>query len=266
MNPQNYPMSLIRTQGTDRPAQVRVENCFMRGASVSMIEYTGGVAEVAVVRSVLVGGQGPLIVSTTSRARRASGAPRPARGVVVGRGPGFLELTSQSAGSRLTPVEYRPRAPRLELKPGSRSEEPTSLIFFHDDVGSEAKDLVNWQGEQNVFRGMERLGVRWSNRGIRSEVVHTGRRASSTWPGTDARRAQELPGALAAHSFHRRWLPEQMKTLAPQSLATLVGVTPPWAFHLAEKTIEEFKRPEIPGYVSPIPNEAPARAGVHSRA
>ena len=114
---------------------------------MSMVEFTGGVAEVAVVRSVLVGGQGPLIISTTT----ATGGERKLhvqRSVLASRGP-FLELTSP-VGSRPTPVTVRALASTFAR---FRTEEPASLIFFHDDVGGEAKDFVNWQGEQNVFMG-----------------------------------------------------------------------------------------------------------------
>ena len=243
VNPQNYPMSLIRAQGTDRPAQVRVENCFLRGASMSMVEFTGGVAEVAVVRSVLVGGQGPLIKSTTT----APGGDRKLhiqRSVVASRGA-FLELTSP-VGARPTPVTVRALASTFAR---FRAAEPASLIFFHDDVGGEATDFVNWQGEQNVFMGWND----WASMGNGHAVkVATLAAARSTWPGTDAL-SQELPGAWPLLDFPRV-VPEQLKAYAPQSLATLQGVTPPSAF-LAEKTIEEFKRPEIPVFVSPIPNE-----------
>ncbi len=253
INPQNYPMSLIRAQGTDRPAQVRVENCFMRGPSMSMVEFTGGVAEVAIVRSVLAGGQGPLVVSTTT----ATGGERKLhvqRSVVASRGA-FLELTSP-VGSRPTPVTVRALASSFAR---FRTEEATSLIFFRDDVGGEAKDFVNWQGEQNVFMGWSD----WASMGNAHTVkVAALAAARTTWPPTDAL-SQELPGAWPVPPDFTRVLPEQMRTLAPQSLATLVGVTPPSAY-LFEKTIEEFKRPELPGYVSPIPNEVQPGQGFNA--
>jgi serine/threonine-protein kinase len=244
VNPQNYPMSLIRAQGTDRPAQVRVENCFMRGASLSMVEYTGGMAEVAVVRSALVGGQGPLIVSTTT----APGGERKLylqQSVLASRGP-FLELTSP-VGSRPMPVSVRALACSIAR---FRTDESTSLIFFHDDVGGEAKDFVNWQGEQNAFMGW----TDWASMGNGHAVkVATLAAARTTWPPTDTL-SQEYPNAWPLRPDVTQLLPEQLKTLAPQSLATLASVTPPSAY-LFEKTIEEFKRPEIPVYVSPISNE-----------
>jgi serine/threonine-protein kinase len=244
INPQNYPMTVIRATGTDRPAQVRVENCFFRGAARSMVEFTGGVAEVAVVRSVLAGGQGPLVVSTTT----TNGGERKLhvqRSVVASRGA-FLELNSP-VGSRPTPVTVRALASSFAR---FRTEEPTSLIYFRDDLGGEAKDVVNWQGEQNVFMGWSD----WASMGSGHAVKVAGMAAArTTWPGTDAL-SQELPGPWPMPPDLTRVLPEQMRTLASHSLATLVGVPPPSAY-LAEKTTEEFKRPEIPNFVSPIPNE-----------
>ena len=165
--------------------------------------------------------------------------------VFASRGP-FLELTSP-VGSRPTPVTVRALASSFAR---FRSDEPTSLIFFHDDVGGEAKDFVNWQGEQNVLIGWND----WASMGNGHTIkVANLAAARTTWPATDAL-SQEQPGAWPVPPDFTRVLPEQMKTLAPQSLATLVGVVPPSAF-IFEKTIEDFKRPEIPGFVSPIPNE-----------
>ena len=135
VNPANYPFSMIRVQGTDRPAMVRVEKCFLRGSSLSMIEFTGGAAEVVLVRSVLVTGQGPLITSTTT----APGGERKLHlqhSVLAGRGS-ILELTSP-VGSRPTPVAVRALATTFAR---FRTDEAASLIFFHDDIGGRGQRL-----------------------------------------------------------------------------------------------------------------------------
>ena len=216
----------------------------MRGPSMSMVEFTGGVAEVAIVRSVLVGGQGPLVVSTTT----GTGGERKLhvqRSVLASRGP-FLELTSP-VGSRPTPVTVRALASSFAR---FRTDEPTSLIFFHDDVGGEATDFVNWQGEQNVFMGWSDWASMGNGHAVKVAALAAAR---TTWPATDALEPGTTRRLADPSRFHAgaSGADEDART---QSLATLVGVTPPTAY-LAEKTIEGFKRPEVPGFVSPIPNE-----------
>ena len=66
----NLPFSLIRALGAERPAQVRIEECVLRGSPMSLVEMAGGGVEVAVVRSVLIGGQGPLDLLDGPLARR----------------------------------------------------------------------------------------------------------------------------------------------------------------------------------------------------
>jgi serine/threonine-protein kinase len=250
VNPQNYPFALIKVQGTDRPGQVRVERCFARGSSLSMIDIVGGVADVAVVRSVLATGQGSLIKSTTIN----PGGERKLsiqHSVLAARGP-VLELTSP-VGARPVPITVLALANSFAR---FRSDEPTSVVFFHDDTGGEPKDFVTWQGEHNVFTGWND----WASMGNAHVVkVASLAAARTTWPGIEAQ-SQESPGPWPIPPDFNRVLPEQMKTLAPQSLATLLGVAAPSAF-LFEKTIEEFRRPDVPTYVSPIPNEVQEGVG-----
>jgi serine/threonine-protein kinase len=250
INPQRLPFTVVRAQGNDRPAQVRLEKCFLRGGSTTMVEFIGGSSEVVVVRSVFAGGQGPLIVSTTT----TPGGDRKLHvqhSVLAGRGA-ILELTSP-VGARPTPVAVRALATTFAR---FRTDEPASLIFFHDDVGGEAKDFVNWQGEQNVFIGWND----WASMGNGHAVkVASLAAARTTWAGTDAL-SQESPTPWPIPPDFGKVLPEQMKSLAPQSLSTLVAAASPSAF-LYEKTIETFVRPEVPNYVSPIPNEVQEGAG-----
>jgi serine/threonine-protein kinase len=244
VNPQNYPFTLVRALGTDRPAQVRIENSFVRGGSLSMIQFDGGVAGAVVVRSVLTSGQGPVIVSSTS----SPGGDRKLyfqHSVLAGRGA-VLELNSPT-GARPTPVTVNALATTFAR---FRTSEPASLIFFHDDVDGEAKDFVTWQGEHNTFLGWND----WASMGNGHAVkVATLAAARTTWAATDAQ-SQERPDPWPIPPDFARILPEQMRTLVPQSLATLASVVPPSAF-IFEKTVEEFKRPEVPNFVSPIPNE-----------
>jgi serine/threonine-protein kinase len=244
VNLQNHPFTLVRAQGTERPAQVRIENCFVRGGSLSMIEFKGGVAEAVVARSVLTSGQAPLIVSTTT----TPGGDRKLyvqHSVLAGRAS-MIELNSPT-GARPTPITVNALASTFAR---FRNSEPVSLIFFHDDASGEAKDFVNWQGEQNAFLGWSD----WASMGNGHAVkVASLAAARTTWPGTDAQ-SQERPDPWPLPPDFGRILPDQMKTLAPQSQATLVSVVPPSGF-IFEKTIKDFERPEVPNFVSPIPND-----------
>jgi eukaryotic-like serine/threonine-protein kinase len=242
VNPLNRPFSLIRARGSERPAQVRLEETFIRAGVTTAIEIDGGGVEVAVVRSVLVGGQGPLLLSTGN----AAGGERQLhfqRSILASRGP-FLELTTPMSG-RPAPIAVRALSTTFAR---FRSDALVSLVAFHDEVG-EPRDLVRWMGEHNSFLGWNDWSAMGNGHAIKIASLAAAR---TTWPGSDLQ-SRELPNAWPIPPDFTRVLPDQMKTLAPHEQSTLVRVASPSPF-LWEKTIEEFRRPELPTYFSPVPN------------
>lgn len=241
VNSQNLPFTLIRAAGNSRPSQIRVEDSYLRGSSMSMVEVVGGGVEVAIVRSVLLGGQGPL-VAATGNAPAGDRKIHLDRSVLANRGPIF-EMSTPDA-SRPTMLTVRALGSTFAR---FRSDPLLSLVAFRDPIG-DVKDVLNWLGEHNSFLGWND----WSSIGNGHLVkVASLAEARATWGSTDAL-SHESPNPWPVPPDFNRVIPEQMRTLAPQGLSTLLRVAAPSPY-LFEKTIDEFKRPEPPTFVSPIP-------------
>ena len=170
-----------------------------------MVEIAGGGVEVAIVRSVLAAGQGPMIFST-GNAPAGDRKVHVYRSILANRGP-MLELSSPVA-ARPAPVTVRALGSTLAR---FRSDETVSLISLHDGVGGEVKDFVNWQGEQNVYMGWND----WASMG-NSHLVKVATLAAvrTTWPATDAQ-SQEVTNPWPVPPDFSKIVPDQMRTLGP---------------------------------------------------
>ena len=164
------------------------------------------------------------------------------RSVLSSRGPA-LELSSPTGGRPASIIVKALGSTFARF----RSDALVSLISFRD-VGGEVKDLVNWMGEHNSYAGWSD----WSSMGIGSHTVKVASLAAARtlWPATDAQ-SQETPNPWPEPPDVGQVLPEQMRTLAPQAIATLARAAAP-SPELLAKTLDEFRRPEPPVFESPI--------------
>ncbi|HWD24029.1 MAG TPA: serine/threonine-protein kinase, partial [Acidimicrobiales bacterium] len=88
VNPKGQPFAIVRTAPAARPSRVRLDETMLRGTSTTPFDLGGGVSEVALQRSVIVGGSEPVIACT---------GPEPGnerrihlvRSILCGRGPVF---------------------------------------------------------------------------------------------------------------------------------------------------------------------------------
>jgi serine/threonine-protein kinase len=252
LNPQNRPFSLIRALGDkSNVATVRIEKTFLRGSAMSMIELAGGGAEVAVIRSVFAGGGDPMIHSTgTSTAGERKVYLY--RSILANRGP-IVELSTPT-GARPAPLTVRALGTTFAR---FRADNPESLIAFHDDVNGDVKDLVNWMGEQNVVAGWSDFASMGNGHTVKLAALAA---AQAAWPGTDTQ-TEESPNPWPVPPDVNRVLPEQAQSLATKALSTLATVASPSPY-IWEKTIEDFKRPELPNFESPIPNVVPGNPAI----
>jgi eukaryotic-like serine/threonine-protein kinase len=125
------------------------------------------------------------------------------------------------------------------------------LIVLRDEGGPGVESL-NWLGEFSLYAGWSE----WVSRGvglpakvaILSAVRHT-------WPKTDAQ-SQEQATPWTSKGSLDRIVPNDLKALAPERLATLTRVATPSPF-LFEKSNEILPRPVVPSLAARL-TETPA--------
>ena len=240
LNPAGRPFTLFRTAPPDAPSdrasRIRLDGTFVRGTSRSAFDLSGSPAEVAVTRSALILGAGPLIAcqpAGTTAVRRI----HLIRSLLACRGP-ILEIASSAATARPDSVVVRALGTTFARIEGAS---PSSLIVSHEKR-PEPGGHLSWLGDANTFSGW---GA-WlsSGEGQTVEVADLDA-ARVAWPATDPQSIESAtawPGSLAPE----RVVPGDLEALAPERRATLARVAAP-APYLREKTVDSFDRLAMPG-------------------
>lgn len=239
LNPAGRPFTLFRTAPpeapSDRASRIRLDGTFVRGTSRSAFDLSGSPAEVAVTRSALILGAGPLLAcqpAGTTAVRRI----HLIRSLLACRGP-ILEIASSATTARPDSVFVRALGTTFARIEGAS---PSSLIVSHERR-PEPGGRLSWLGEANTFSGW---GA-WlsSGEGLTVEVANLGA-VRGVWPATDPQSTESAtawPGSLALE----RVVPGDLEALAPERRATLVRVAAPGPY-LREQTVDSFDRLAVP--------------------
>ena len=240
LNPAGRPFTLLRTappEGpSDRVSRIRLDGTFVRGASRSAFDLSGGAAEIAVTRSVLILDAGPLIAcqpAGTTGVRRF----HIIRSLLACRGP-ILEIAGSATTARPDSVVVRALGTTF-----ARIEEASaSSLIVSQERRPEPGGHLSWLGDANRFSGWGS----WlsSGEGRTVEVANLGA-ARVAWPATDPQSVESAtawPGSLVP-----AWVvPGDLEEVSPERRATLARVAAPSPY-LREKTVETFDPLAIPG-------------------
>ncbi len=256
-NPNAAPFALFRSIGTST-SRIRLESTLVRGQVLSVLDAPGGNVDFAAVRSVLFAGTGPLfhLGGVDPNATRSLSL---LRCVCATRGT-LLDIDQNSRGDRPSPVTVRALGSTFgHLAVPGESGGGVPLIVLHEE-GAEGSETLNWLGEHNVFAGWNEWLSPGIGRPARLANLAAVRRA---WSKTDSQSREALPSWTSKGSLERISVTD-LKTLAPERLATLTRVAAPSPY-LFEKSIETFPRPVVPALatrLTEIPTDFPPTAVV----
>ncbi|WZO99131.1 serine/threonine-protein kinase [Isosphaeraceae bacterium EP7] len=240
---QSFPLVKV-IEPTDRPpgpSRIILDRTTIRTDVPTVFQLTAGRCDLAVVRSVVLGGQGPLV---SVEARTFAGPPRRlnlVRSIVAGQGPFAAfhpslteSLSLRSLGSTFARLAGRDSVPLL-----TTPEAATTTAF-------------DWEGQDDRFVGWTSL----LNAGATTRLANLPA-ARAAWPDFEVD-GREAPGPWILSPSTTKL--DQLELLAPERLGTLtrVAVPSPW---LGEKTLDVFKLTTIPELLLPgaLLRQAPAQ-------
>jgi serine/threonine-protein kinase len=237
--------------GPRASSQIRLEQTLVRANALAGFELVSGGAEVVLSRSVFLSGTGPF-VSVSSSARSDPNAARRihlVRSLVACAGPAFRLEGAAAAGSAAVPAVRALGSSFVRLK---TNEAASGLIAIGEEGVSSPRDILDWQGADNIYAGWPVFATAGS---ARAPIVADLSAARSLWPNTDDR-SRESPTA-ADPPAKLPWVPSvALQALALDRAATFARVAAPTAF-LREKTVGQLERlaAGVPSVASP--NTAP---------
>ena len=238
INPGNLPFTLVRAEGTaTRGARIRIEKSLIRGAIGSGFELGRGSAEVAVVESVLLGSQGPIVRSqgldrTTDHRFAIIG------GVLACRGPAF-DLRSSGVGEGSNPRPFAVRA--FDTVFGRFQGAGIASVMASDQLSAAPRDRVDWLGQQNVYCGWKGFYASGPDQSVRLPSLASLR---STWNPTDLI-SQEIPVAWPQPHNLAEAAPSLVSPFVPGREGALERVPVPGPFQMA-KTLGTFPQVTVP--------------------
>jgi eukaryotic-like serine/threonine-protein kinase len=147
-NHNNTPFSVVRVEPTGlRPTRVRLEKTLVRGAFAAGVDLTGGSTELALSKSVIVGGPGPLVRVTNS-----SSGPEPrfffVDSILAGPGP-VIQLARKELGGTNKPVSIRAFGSIF----GRLYGVGVASVISSSSATRGAAKQVEWGGNDNLFAG-----------------------------------------------------------------------------------------------------------------
>ena len=148
LNHNNTPFSVVRVEPTGlRPTRVRLERTLVRGGFAAGVDLAGGSAELALNKSVIVGGPGPLV-----RVTDAPSGPETrfffVDSILAGPGP-IIQLARKEPGGQAKPLSIRAFGSIFGALHGVGV---ASVISSSSSTRAAAKQ-VEWGGDDNLFAG-----------------------------------------------------------------------------------------------------------------
>jgi eukaryotic-like serine/threonine-protein kinase len=238
LNPRRTELALIRAESSSaRPSRILLERTLVRGGFTTAVELSGDGADLAVYRSVILGGSGPLV-----RTDRTDGASAHrldfVDAILAGPGPVVERALAAAPGKPLVVRAFGSTFGRLNV-PGIASVITSSI------PAGEVRQLLDWRGDRNTFAGW----MGFFAHGSEPTIAVNGLAAlRSTWNESDPNSEEVLAP----------WpQPTELATVAPDAfqhfLANRSGVRAQVArprAGLFEKTVSSYTIPMIPETVS----------------
>jgi serine/threonine-protein kinase len=251
INPNSQPFALVQTDdspgaeaqsgasASSRFSKIRVENTLVRAQAATGFDLTGGSADVALVRSVLLSGAGTLFSLSGGSNSEPTGPRRIylVRSVVATSGSVFSVAGTASGGGMLSPV-IRAIGTTFARVSGDDS---ACLIGMRGEGSSSPRERLDWHGDYNTYAGWPAWLSSGTARGVRFSNLGAARLA---WSGSDGSSKEST--AVWPEAANLAWKTcAELRTLAPDRLAVLTRVAAPGP-HLREKTIGAFERLALP--------------------
>ncbi len=254
INQASKDFAIFEVERGERSPRIRIEESLIRIGSGFGFDLRSAPAEVVVRNSVVLCGDGPMVLLPTRLSEPHSGRSRVAvvDSLVVGSGPvvemdglagpildGMVRSTFQALGTSFVRVAS-------SLGTGS------ALIHRIDAAGNPNAHL-EWFGAGNKYHGWDGL----MSAGAGRPLIVMGRdEARRAWPGTDRGSLETDEVGRWPESFP--WsVPTELIGLAPDRSGLLACVANPRPY-LREKTVASFRSPG-PALV-PLPSNGPGRA------
>ena len=237
LNNQRTAFSVIRVEPSAQPSRIRLEGTLVRGWFTSGVEISGTSADLAVYRSLLLGGTGPLV----RVALPESDSPQRldfVDAVLAGPGP-IIECAQATHGAQPKPLVMRSFGSAF-----GRLQVPAiaiASVIWSSRPGTTAAQQIEWLGDRNLFagwRGFLAIG--------RDPTITVGDLAAvrSTWNGTDGA-SQEILVPYLLPADPAAALPMNLVPFLPDRAAILGQVARPRA-GLFEKTVSAYASPIRP--------------------
>ena len=236
LNHNNTPFSVVRVEPTgSRPTRVRLERTLVRGGFAAGVELDGGSTELAMSKSVIVGGPGPLV-----RVTDASSGPETrfffVDSILAGPGP-IVQLARKELAGSTKPVSIRAFGSIFGRLHGVGV---ASVISSTSSIRGAAKQ-VEWGGDDNLFAGWKGFFASGSDPVVTIPGLAEVR---STWNRSD-QKSQEYPSPWPRPPELAAITAEELKPFVPDRENTLWPVAQP-RLGLFQKAVGEYPSPAIP--------------------
>ncbi len=239
LNHNNTPFSVIRVEPTGlRPTRVRLERTLVRGGFAAGVDLAGGSTELAVSKSVIVGGPGPLV-----RVTDAPSGPETrlffVDSILAGPGP-IIQLARKEPGGQTKPLLIRAFGSIFGRLHG---DGVASVISSASSTRVAAKQ-VEWGGDDNLFVGWKGFFACGNDPVVTIPGVAEVR---STWNGAD-HESQEILSPWPHLPDLAAVTPEELAPFVPNPEKILSQVAQP-RLGLFEKAAGEYPPPAVPHLV-----------------
>ncbi|HEX3448343.1 MAG TPA: hypothetical protein VHS97_08825, partial [Isosphaeraceae bacterium] len=227
--------AVVRTEpGLSRSTRIRFESTLVRGLFSSAFELAGG-TELALKRSVVLGGPGPLIRVTDG------GTPAEQRlflfdSILAGPGP-LIQRGSKDPGRETRPLMIRAFGTVF----GRFHGQGVASVISSACAISQAAKQIDWGGDNNLFAGWKGFFASGNDPTVTITELAEVR---STWNGAD-RNSHEIFPSWQPPSDLAATTPAELKFFVPGREAILRQVAQPRA-GLFQKAVGEYVTPTIP--------------------
>ena len=236
LNHNNTSFSVVRVEpDRSRPTRIRLERTLVRGGFAAGVDLAGGSTELALNKSVILGGPGPLVrVAALASARGTRFFF--VDSILAGPGP-IIELARSEPGTQTKPLSIRAFGSIFGRLHGVGV---ASVISSASSAAGAAKQ-IDWGGDHNLFAGWKGFFACGNDPLVTIPGLAEVR---STWNRAD-QESQEILLAVASSSDLAAVTPEELAPFVPNREKILWQVAQPRA-GLFQKAVGEYPSPAIP--------------------